>query len=372
MSIRVRPLKNGRRAYDVELRRPDGSKYGKTFRSRREAESWQAQQNADRSRNGWLDPTAGRVLFRDYAKEWLASRAHLRPRTLELYRSELKCHLLPAFGNVPLNKMNKRTVRAWYARLAATKSQVTAAKCYRLLAAILNTAVDDELIAANVCRIKGAAVEQSPERPLVTVDEALSIASAIEPRYRVLVLLAAFCGLRLGELMALTRADLDLLHRRVIVTKQLQEWGNQIAVAPPKLAAGVRVVAIPLVLVPELEDHLARWGGASATAALFSGPKGGLRRSTFYRAWRAALLEAGISSDLHPHDLRHLANMLAARVPGTTTKDLLARIGHVSPQAALRYQHATEAADQAMSVGIDAVIRSAQDERLRQTGADAS
>lgn len=360
MSIRVRPLRGNKKAYDVELRRPDGSKYGKTFYTKRAAETWESQQRADRSRNRWVDPVAGSVLFRDYAAEWLANRPSLRPRTVELYRSELKCHLLPAFGAIPLDGITKRAVRGWYAGVVASRSQTTAAKCYRLLAAILNTAVDDELIGTNACRIKGAAIEHSPERPLVSIEDAFAIAGAIEPRYRALVLLAASCGLRLGELMGLTRADLDLLHRTVTVTKQRQEMATGIETTAPKSAAGVRRVAIPQAIVEELEVHLAMWSQPGVAGALFSGPRGGFRRASFYKAWRQALLAAGVRTDLKPHDLRHLANMLAARVPGTTTKDLMARIGHASAQASLRYQHATEQADRAMSVGIDAALRAAR------------
>lgn len=371
MSMRVRTLKGGRKAYDVELRRPDGSKYGKTFRTKREAEAWQSQQRADRSRNRWVDPMAGRLLFRDYAEEWLANRPKLRPRTVELYRSELRCHLFPAFGDVALDRITKRDVRGWYGGLVASRSQVTAAKCYRLLAAILNTAVDDELIGRNVCRIKGAAVEHSPERPLVSIEDAFAIAGAIEPRYRALVLLAASCGLRLGELMGLTRADLDLLHRTVAVTKQRQELATGIETSAPKSAVGARRVAIPPAIVEELELHLATWAQPGMTGALFSGPKGGFRRASFYKAWRQALPMAGVRTDLHPHDLRHLANMLAARVPGTTTKDLMARIGHASAQASLRYQHATEEADRAMSAGIDAAMRAARPPASGRETADA-
>jgi ABC-type molybdenum transport system ATPase subunit/photorepair protein PhrA len=64
--------------------------------------------------------------------------------------------------------------------------------------------------------------------------------------------------------------------------------------------------------------------------------------------------------------------MLAARVPGTTTKDLMARIGHSSPQAALRYQHASEAADRAMSAGVDAVLKAAsRGSESQRTAVDA-
>ena len=70
------------------------------------------------------------------------------------------------------------------------------AKAYRLLKAIMNTAVDDGMIRRNPCRIKGAGQEQSPERPVLTIRQVFALADAIEPRYRLLILLAVFGSLR--------------------------------------------------------------------------------------------------------------------------------------------------------------------------------
>jgi integrase len=367
VAIRTRTLKNGRRAYDVVLRRPDGSQYSTTFHTRREAETWEAQQKADRSRHRWVDPSVGRIPFKEYAEEWLQNRPNLRPRTVELYRSQLRRHLVPAFGHRSLIDITKRDVRTWHAGLARSRSETTAAKCYRLLATIMNTAVDDELIPSSPCRIKGAATERAVERPLLSIDDVFALADAIEPRYRALILIAAFCGLRLGELLGLTRADVDLLHRRLSVTKQLQQvTGGGFDVSAPKTAAGVRSVAIPSAIVADLQRHLAMWDDPDPAGAFFLGPRGGLRRATFYNAWRSALSTSGVREDIRPHDLRHLANTLAAQVPGTTSKDLMVRMGHKSSQAALRYLHASDAADLAISDGIDSAIRAVKSADVAQ------
>lgn len=361
MSIRARKLKGGKTAYDVMLRRPDGTQYQRTFHSKREAERWEAQEKADQSRNQWVDPTAGRILFRDYAEEWLRNRPRLRPRTVELYRSELKRHLLPAFGRLPINSITKREVRAWHARVSAEVSQVTAAKCYRLLAAILNTAAEDGLIPANACRIKGAAEERSPERSLPTVEEALAVTAAMVPWYRPVVPLAAFCTLRLGEIQGLTRADVDLLHRRVFVHKQVQEVsGSGITVSETKSSAGYRVVTIPTELIPLLEEHLANYGGDGPEGPLLAGPRGGRRRASFYKEFEKAKAAVGAPPKRHLHDYRHLAGTLGARIPGTTAKDLMAWMGHGSERAALRYLHASADAHRSIAFGVDEAIKVAR------------
>ena len=107
--------------------------------------------------------------------------------------------------------------------LDAGVSAVTVAKAYRLLKAILNTAVDDGLIRRNPCRIKGAGQEKSAERPVLTVAQVYALADATDERYRALVLLAAFTSLRWGELAALRRSDIDLQARTVRVARQLNE-----------------------------------------------------------------------------------------------------------------------------------------------------
>ena len=205
---------------------------------------------------------------------------------------------------------------------------------------------------------------------MVSIAEVYALADAIAQRYRSFVLLAAFCGLRFGELLGLVRTDVDPLHRTLSVTKQRQETNGGIDVSAPKTLAGILTVAIPASIVADLEDHLAQWAQPGPWGAVFVGPRGGLRRASLYKAWEAALKEANVRADLHPHDLRHLANTLAARVPGTTSKDLMARMGHKSADAALRYLHANDEADQAMSAGIDEAIQSVR-KKSRGAGSEA-
>ena len=116
--------------------------------------------------------------------------------------------------------------------------------------------------------IKGASVERPAERPVATVEQVYALADAIEPRYRAMVLLATFCGLRVGELRALRQRNLDLLHRTVSVVEQYQQLGDgTLVLGPPKTDAGRRVVAIPAALIPDLETHLATWATPGPTTS---------------------------------------------------------------------------------------------------------
>jgi integrase len=221
-------------------------------------------------------------------------------------------------------------------------SEVTAAKAYRLLKAIMNTAADDGLIRRNPCRIKGASQEKSPERPVLTIAQVYDLAAAIDPRYRALVLLGTFGSLRWGELAALRRGDVDLEGRSVQVRYSLTELSTgSYAFGPPKSEAGRRQVLIPDVIVPQLRDHLAQYAQPESDGFVFTSPGGRwLRQSNFRRrAWAPALAAAGLSG-VHFHDLRHAGNTLSADA-GANVRELMERMGHSSTRAAMIYLHST-------------------------------
>jgi integrase len=283
----------------------------------------------------------------------------LRPRTVELYEGLLRLHILPKLGGIELGDLSPREVRAWHAGLLkqGRPSPITVAKAYRLLRTICETAVSDEMIARNPCNLKGAAVEHSPERPVLTVGEVDALVSTIEERYAAFVILAAWCSLRLGEVMALTRADIDLESGTVRVEKSAWELksGERI-VGPPKTKAGIRTVYIPPHVLPAIARHLEQFSAPGQDGLIFTGTLGQpLRRGSLYKAWARATNELGLKG-IRIHDLRHTGATLAAGT-GASTKELMARLGHASSDAALRYQHATKDRDEAISRALSDLAR---------------
>ncbi len=296
---------------------------------------------AKRSGAALIDPDAGRVLFGKYATDWIEERPGLRPKTSELYRYLLRRHLAPVFDARPVAEIRESGVRRWRKGLLdAGVSAVTVAKAYRLLKAIFNTAVDDGLIRRNPCRIKGAGQEKSAERPVLTVPQVYALAAATDERYRVLVLLAAFTSLRWGELAALRRSDIDAQARTVRVARQLNERdGGGFSFGPPKSEAGVRTVAIPELITPDLAAHIVTYARLGDDGLIFISPGGGPLRHTNFRRrfWVPALAAAGLPA-MHFHDLRHTGNMLAADA-GANLRELMERMGHSTTRAATVYLH---------------------------------
>jgi integrase len=281
------------------------------------------------------------VAFREYATDWIDERPGLRPKTIEVYRYVLGRHLLPSLGTKALSEIKEAQVRRWRRSLLdGGASPVTAAKAYRLLKAVMNTAVDDGLIRRNPCRIKGAAQDQSPEREVLTVRQVFTLASVIDPRYRAMVLLAVFTSLRWGELAALRRSDIDLTARTVRVQRTLTHLsGGGHAFGPPKSDAGRRTVAYPELISADVADHLERFTASPDGAIIFTSPNGTpLRHSNFRRRiWMKAIEDAALPAT-HFHDLRHTGNNLTAE-SGATLQELMDRMGHSSSRAALIYLH---------------------------------
>ena len=339
-----------------------------TYRTKADAEHAYARALADQGRGAWVPPERGRLTLDDYAPRWLdarltASGESLRPRVRELYDSELRLHILPTLGRLPLAKLRTATVRSWYSSLLSDgPGASTAAKCYRLLRAILNTAVEDGLIVANPCTIKGAGVEPGGERAIPTVDQVYALADGVSPRFRAFVLLAAFGGLRRGELFGLTRRHIDLLHRTVTVAVQRQQSarGEQL-IGPPKTDAGRRTLTLPANVIPAVDEHLQTWAAPGPDGIVFVGEKGApLRPHVWQTEWNRVRRSLGLER-IHLHDLRHVAGTLAAAT-GAGTKELMLRLGHVSPQAALRYQHATRERDTAIAEAMERLIEAARTE----------
>lgn len=137
---------------------------------------------------------------------------------------------------------------------------------------------------------------------------------------------AAIPGLRLAPNRrqcpaSLRRRDVDLAGRVVLVQRaQAEMQDGRLFDKAPKSAAGVRPVAFPDELLADVPEHLERYAGAGRDGHVFLGPQGGrLRRSNFRDDWIKARTKAGLSGDVHFHDLRHTGNTLAAAGASTVS-----------------------------------------------------
>lgn len=365
----IRKLPSGR--FQVRYRDPETNRYRtaeQTFATKGAAGQWLSIIEADMTRGLWHDPKRGEVLLGEVAETWYSTKLHLRETTKHIYRTILDGHILPSFGERPIGSITTLDVQVWIATLHAKPrcGPNTVAKTYKQLRTIMEMALDAGLIMRNPCRIKGAGTERLPEMRCATVEEVAALAQAVEPRWQALILIAAYSGLRWGELAGLRRRHLDPLHKTVRVVEQCTEVNGHFVWGPPKTTAGTRTVALPTFICDVMVEHLARWSQPGVDGLVFVMPEGTpLRRENFRkRVWSPALRDAGIEGRLRFHDLRHTNATLAA-ASGAPLRAVMHRLGHASAAAALRYQHRVDGQDEAIAEFLDSLYRAGGDASTR-------
>ena len=354
----IRKLPSGR--YQARYTGPDAREHRApvTFVSKGHANAWLSDQLHTISAGTWAPPTKmladEPLLFGAYADAWLAGR-DLKPRTRDHYRYTLEARIMPTFRFKKLTEITPIEVRRWHAGMD-TRHPTMRAHAYALLRTILGTAVLDDLIPANPCRVRGAgSTKRATTTTPATLPQLEKLTAAMPERLRMLVLLAAWCALRFGELTELRRGDLDMERGVIHVRRAVVRLKGESVVGTPKSAAGVRDVAIPPHLMQVLRKHLEDHVGAEGTALLFATRDGRhLSSASLYEHYWEAREIAG-RPDLRFHDLRHTGAVLAAST-GATLAELMARLGHSTPAAAMRYQHAAADRDREIAAALSRLV----------------
>lgn len=357
-----------------------------TFDTREDAEAWLADRRREIAGGDWAPPSKRKPMtFREHAERWLSAR-QLKPRTRYHYRCTLDARLLPTFGELPLKSITADLVEAWHYE-QGTATPTATSHAYGLLRTIMVDAVQRRLIEHNPVHIRGAGnVKRVRKIKPASLAELDALVEAMPAQFKLMTLLAAWCGLRFGELTELRRADVDTsagaIHVRraairvsgdldkMLAGSKLCECRPGCVIGPPKSDAGVRDVAIPPHLLPLVREHLrgnisggkdgllfpAKDGGHLAPSSLYGRAPSTAKRGNVRRGWGfyQARVDAG-RPDLRWHDLRHTGAVLAAST-GATLAELMGRLGHSTPAAALRYQHAADGRDAEIARRLSALV----------------
>jgi len=353
---------------------PDGSRFSRTLATRMDAEAWLATERSLMDRDQWTPPPqrkaaearrdreASYSTVRTFAERYLKERG-LRPTTALNYRRLLASRINPYFAEMPLKNVTLSEVKAWRASLNP-KTEATNAAAYRLLRSLLQAAEEEELIDRAPPKIRGAG--SAPVKRVAvpaTLDEIAVITEAMPDRLRFFIVLAAFVGLRQGELLELRRSDVDGVTGRIKVSRKVDkdvvagaagacpQCGR--VVSAPKTASGVRTVHVPPPFLPMLQRHLLEHTAAGPSGLLFPGDRADHMSVRYLMDRYRPAREAAGRPDLTIHHLRHTALTLAGQ-HGATAAELQARAGHASQAAMAIYQHATLDRDKSLAEKIGA------------------
>ncbi|MEV0598467.1 tyrosine-type recombinase/integrase [Streptomyces sp. NPDC050315] len=234
------------------------------------------------------------MTFAQWADKWWCS-IEVGPNTAAGYRSLLKNHLLPTWGPTPLDEIAPTGVNIWLKQLKDRYKPSTVASIGKLLSLILSAAVFERLIPVNPVRLpRQRGRTRRDEAAWADEYEVLAIARRVthlsNTNHALLVITAAYTGMRWGELVGLRRSALDLVRGTLHIHPEhgaLHEINGHHSYGPPKTAASVRDVTLPPFLIGLLEQDL----GAHRRDHVFTTVQGKLhRRSTFQRrVWAPAV-----------------------------------------------------------------------------------
>lgn len=365
---------------------PDGTEKSKSFRDgqKRLADQWLAHIEADMSRGQYLDPSAGRVTFRQYAEKWLTTQTTAMT-TRESVESAIRGHAIPYLGPRPLGSFKPEHIRDWLSQLeTAVPASSYRRVIYNNVAAVLNAAVDDGHLAKNPCHAQSV----RPPAPGIgrivpwSAERVFAVRAGLPARYRATVDLGGGCGLRQGEIFGLPVDGIRFASGWLQVANQVKVTKEGLVFAPPKRDK-VRDVPLPDRVAHVLKAHMERFppvevtlpwlrvGGPLVTKRLLFtrlDGVGAVRRTDFNdRAWKPALAAAGVipqpqQGERHQaarehgmHALRHFyASVLLDA--GENVKALSHYLGHNDPGFTLRvYTHLMPSSDARARHAVDAL-----------------
>lgn len=316
--------------YKVRYRDHSGREHSETMARRVDAERRLAELEVQLATGAWRDPRRGDVRLGAWAAEWLPTRHDLRPSTLARLETSMSSQVLARFGTTPLVMITNAEVRRWVAdMLAAELSPATVRKAVFALRQCLSAAVADGRLLVNPAVDVPLPAERLKPPRFLSQQEVELLAGAMHERYRALVLVGAFAGLRWGEAAGLTRENVDVLRSRVrVVTTAVEVRGRVTLGSEPKTRRSRRTVPIARAVMRELERHLDEFTAPQRDALVFTAPEGGpLRRSLFARRfWAPAVERSGLSAVTF-HGLRHsfVAILVAA---GCNVREVSEWAGH--------------------------------------------
>ena len=343
-----------------------GKQRARTFRLKADAIAFEAKMRLDARTRGFVAPSSGKTSVNELSELWLAASLHLAPGTLFTYRRDLERYILPALGSVTLERISGDMIQRFLAEELDTYAPSTVHRHYRTLNALFGWALRQGRILSNPCLTVNAPKIPRKEAKFLSVEEVERVADEMPDRYRAFILVAAWGGLRWGELTGLRRGSVN--GARITITEQLVLEDGEFVRRPPKTPSSRRTVLLPASIGEELAGHMQKFSPLEADSLVFVNKNGSPIGQFFRRSvWPAACFRAGLArQEVNPktakleirgaptiHQLRHTAVALAIAA-GAHPKAIQARLGHSSIMVTMNtYGHLLDAVGEEVAEALD-------------------
>lgn len=340
---------SGGRRYRVRYRTPDRKQTSKRgFKSKRDAELFLASVDVSIAKGDFIDPASARVTVGDLGRDWLPLKeSTLKPSSYKVLADAWRVYVEPRWGSTQVSAVRKSAVAEWVRQLSAgtaptkrsggkphpglegrAKSATVVIRAHGVLLQVLQVALDDRRISHNPAA--GVAMPRKKRKPhqYLTHAEVEALAAAAGGERGTVVRVAAYTGLRWGELTGLRVRDVDMLRRRLQVNENAVKVGATVHVGSPKTHE-LRSVGFPAFLTLPLAKLCE---GKARDDLVFGGGLEYLprpRASEGARSWFVTALEAAGLERMTIHDLRHTAASLAI-ASGANVKAVQRMLGHAS------------------------------------------
>jgi len=339
-----------------------GRERTKAFGRKSDAQAWLDGETADHVTGVWTDPKLSAVTFGVMAEAWIKTKATRSPKTVAGYRSLLDTVILSRWSDVELRAIAFEDYQVWLTGLSvdgsskrpgAGLSASRVIQAHQVVDQVVRYAIKAKRLRVNPVDDVELPRKAEAEKRYLTHEQLHRLAVAAG-RFRTLILVLGYCGLRYGEATALRVSDVD--GGKINVSKSVTFVTGRGLVEGPTKGKTNRTVPVPAFLAKLLVTEI---GDRPAEALLFEGRRGGwLTVGELRWAFDPAATAIGVEG-LTPHELRHTAASLAIAT-GANIKVVQRLLGHKTAALTLdRYGHLYSDDLDACAVALDRAAQAA-------------
>lgn len=299
------------------------------FKTEKQALAKLALIHAEILKGEHIDQNAGAVLFRDHAAKVMAIRkTKVAPGTYRNNMGQLKNHLLPRFGDLPLSKITASEIDVWHASMADRPS--LRFQTYNVLRSLMVLAVKWHHIRENPCQVEDARKNISKKRPVFSVEDFTSVVAQTPEEFHVVAWTLFGAHPRISEMLALKRSDFDAEAGTLLIERQLQEG----KLVPTKTGV-VRTVDVLEPGLSLLRDYVKQNPMFPSTFLFRTNTGQPINEPYVRKVWNPAREAAGVA-DMRIHDIRHVSLSWVGH-SGAGIDEVMERAGHLDSSTTMIY-----------------------------------